>query len=164
MARKIDPAFPAFVGNAEAARWDLEMHQREQAKRSNRSRSIPKRCFDDAAARVASRLDGPDWEGATAVDFVAAHAELHRRVYGSEPAALPARERTQAAYAAGKMLREKFGGDPLAMAEFFAWVWARERAKLKMRLPNFRINWRAQFGGYLWDDWRLASLHARRPA
>lgn len=101
------------------------------------------------------------WDGAMPRHFVALWAICHERVYRvSAESDLKGMALKSATHAAGRMLREEFGGDASEMAAFIRWCWVREDGKDRWcREKGFerraRIEWRKQFNGALLADWRL---------
>lgn len=124
------------------------------------------RSFGDAASRrslaeVTAFRNGGDWSSATPRHFVALHEDLHEEVYGV-PTDMGSRERKLACFAASKCLRDDFGGDPAAMAEYVRWVWldrelGRERWRRENKRGGGRLGWNLLFGKAV-GDYRLEVL------
>jgi len=104
--------------------------------------------------RARGELDGlaeGGWERALPRHLVALYARLHEEVYGVAPADVEQRRAFLAACsAAGKLLREEFGGEGRAAIEFMRWAWRRERAGVRRRhargeSSDWRVTWQQQF-------------------
>lgn len=111
---------------------------------------------------VERMRESGDWGAATARHFVALYEALHLEVYGAAaPDSETARGRQNAAFAAGKVLREEMGGDPAEMAAFMVWAWEREVGRERWRRennrPGGRLGWRLLFGGVA-GDYRVERL------
>lgn len=107
------------------------------------------------------RGDREAFDDARAEHMVGLYALLHTRVYEVGPGELAdAKVFLGARSAAGKMLRDEFGGRQLPMVEFIQWVWSRERQRERQRRGvdcQYRIGWRLQFQSrVLVTDYRVA--------
>lgn len=104
------------------------------------------------------------FEGATPSHLVGLYEHCHRQVYGVAPGELNAEVWMGAASAAGKLIRDEFGGDVRAAVEFVRWTWWREKgreetAKKRGEVRTFRIGWRLQFRAReLLTDYRVEQL------
>lgn len=83
--------------------------------------------------------------------LVGLYAALHERVYEVLPLEL-SQDWLAAVSAARKMLRDEFGDDPIAMAEYLRWSFAREkkrervnRASKALNGTGWRVGWRYAF-------------------
>lgn len=107
-----------------------------------------------------------DWAAARPRHFVALYAQLHESVYKVPALELRTeRVRMSAASLAARALRDHFGGNPSAMAEFVRWVWTREVRDERRRASGqkdgeFRVSWRYQWSARLVTDYRRASVIA----
>ena len=127
--------------------------------------------YDRSVTEVAGWLAGSEgqetWGRAEARHFVALYAVLHERVYGAAPAELRSEAWWGAVSAAGKMLREEFGGEPARMLDFVRWTWRREQGREKKRGDEQevrRVGWKLQFlTRHLLTDYRVANAQARKP-
>jgi hypothetical protein len=93
-----------------------------------------------------------EWAGAQPRHFVALFRVLHRLCYGVDCADLAGGvEFLGAASAAGKMIREQFGGSNDAFAAYLRWAWRRERETERWRRDNGQpgsvLTWRRVFVG-----------------
>lgn len=117
---------------------------------------------DEVSAFIARN----DWDGALPRHFVELYARLHSEVYGVEPLDLKtAKILMGAASLAAKALREYFGGEPNALADFMRWVWIRQATEEKKRRAgvkdgDFRVTWRYQWAATLVTVYRRNSLSA----
>ncbi len=138
-------------------------------KARERAKTVPAGRWVVALKGVEERMAGSSWDDARPLDFVAAYAVQHLKVYGVDASELVARERHTAMLAAGRMLKEVFDGDAAAMADFIRWTWRREHEREVWRRQNNRsggrLGWRLQFGGALIADYQLdKARRAARPA
>lgn len=100
-----------------------------------------------AIARVQTMIQSRDFTAAKPVDLVAISAVFHEHAYGV-PASMPARDFIGATSSARKLLRDEFGGSPVAAVAYLRWLWATETRYEKWRRENNRS------GGYVltWRD------------
>jgi hypothetical protein len=101
------------------------------------------------------------WDGAKGGELVGLYCALHRIVYGVAPSELDnGKEWRSATTRADGFLKEEFGGDARACADFIAWVWRREEGRDKYRQQNdkerTRLPWRWQFCQAIVTDYRVA--------
>lgn len=134
-------------------------------KPKKRAAGIGRTSMDRALEEADRRRKSEEWGGARPLVFVALYVRGYEFVYGATPT-FGGKERTFAASAAARILKNEFGGDAQVMSEFFRWVWHREHEREKWRRSNrsdstFRITWRLMFSGTLLDDWRVAKLRGR---
>lgn len=133
--------------------------------RSRRSGSVAASSFERARTEALERRASGEWEGAEARHFVAAYAIAHEQVYEVAPAELGPALRHRAGGMASRMLAHHFGGDSVAMAKYFYWVWHREVARERWKRANGRSGGRIGvgliFGGELVTDWRLDAARKR---
>lgn len=122
--------------------------------------------------RARDELDGlskQGWARAMPRHFVALYARLHEDVYGVFPAEVEApRDFMGACSAAGKLLRDEFGGKSEALIDFMRWAWRRERDFERRRKASDsesgrRVTWQLQFASrHLLTDYRISMSRARR--
>lgn len=108
---------------------------------------------------------GGEWVGAAPRHFVALYADLHEKVYETRAAEVGRKKDfLGACSAAGRLLREEFGGENRAFADYMRWVWRREREREKRRTngDGRRITWQLMFASRaLLTDYRVATRGAR---
>lgn len=81
---------------------------------------------EDAEVRTMMRTG--DWAAANCRHWCSAYVVYHEKVYGLAPEeARRAAWRKRTTFLAARVLRDSFGGDAEAMADFCWWVWERER-------------------------------------
>lgn len=117
---------------------------------------------EKARAELAEMMLASDYSKATATHLVALYEWCHERIYGVRPTEIGTRAAwKQVAFAAGKIMREEFRGDPVAVVDFVRWTWRREKgredARRAGRNTNIgRVGWRLQFAmRYLVTDYRI---------
>lgn len=130
----------------------------------------PRRKHVDGA-RVAAELNAmitaKEYAKMRPLHLVALWARCHEQVYGAAPAELAGPIWWAAASAAGKLVRDEFGGDITRAVEFMRWVWNREKAReAKARHDGddrvSRIGWRLLFAQrYLLTDYRISLARSR---
>lgn len=135
-----------------------------------RPRATSKANVEKQIARAKAELDGlaaERWSRAMPNHFVALYAKLHEDVYGVAPVEVAGREFFGAQAAAGKLLREEFGGRSEDLIEFMRWTWRRERdgerrRKASGRASDWRVTWQQQFvSRRLLTDYRIAIARSR---
>ena len=107
----------------------------------------------------------PGWRDAQPQHLVALYGWLHGEVYGAEPLELKGEAWWGAGSAAGKLVREEFGGSVAAALDYVRWVWRRERAREKKAAEQDarRIGWRLMFCmRHLLTDYRVANARSGR--
>lgn len=115
--------------------------------------------FERTRHEVERMMKSGEWNEALPRHFVALYAIRHEQVYGIAPGELTPAMRTKAAGMATRMLTQQFNSDPIEMADYFWWVWAREASNEKWRRANGRSGGRIgvgyMFTNKLVTDWRL---------
>lgn len=129
-------------------------------KKSKGPRSVGQARIRQLAAECAEMRRTGRWDEATAGHLVALCAYCHEKVYGVSDPDLVGKNYGLAQTLAGKMIRDKFGGDVKSAVDFVRWTWKRERDTEEWRRkndkPGRRIGFRLQFGASgLYADWRL---------
>ena len=118
--------------------------------------------WNRALDRVKRMLDGSLlWSEATALDFVALYAILHKSVYQVEAVELGPTERLHAAGAARRLMKKEFGDVSSLMMFYMRWAWTREEGREKWRRDNNRdggrLGWKLMFNGSLLTDYRVSA-------
>lgn len=151
------PASPeALVIAKQISNWSQAARKRAERKKDG---TAPRGMNTAMMKRAAEELDGMmksnDWAKARPKHFVAFYARCHLMVYGVEALELGPTERLHAAAKAALMLKKHFENDASAMADYCAWVWSRERAKLRRQHPVRRVHWRLMFDPVLLTDYHM---------
>lgn len=129
-------------------------------KTKKKTKTIPNKRFEKALGEVKERLATGDWEKATAIHFVAVYSVMHATTYGIESPDLSPKERLQAAGLASRVLKDVFGGDPVELARYVSWAWAREQRTEAWRRENHRdggrLEWGRLFGKKMLGDYQMS--------
>lgn len=155
--RLILPPTLTLVPPIEPAPSSVDSFAKEKKKRA--TRGVSQKKFDEATERAAEMAKSSDWSKARAIDFVALYASMHERVYGAAPVMTHA-DWLNASFMATAFQRTHCENDPQRVADFFWWVWRREKEREAWRRENGRdgssISWRLQFSARLLTDYRVA--------
>jgi len=122
-----------------------------------------KRGPDPAKARreLAEMMLSGKYDSATPMHFVALYEWCHERIYGVPLAELAKRAAWSGpVFAAARMLKDDFTGDPTKMVDYVRWAWKREAGREAMRRAGRnanvgRLGWRLLFGPYVLTDYRI---------
>ena len=130
-------------------------------KPTGRPRTASGKQREAMVAGARQRVATGDWEGAKMGELLGLYCALHRLVYGVAPSELDdGKQWRQATGMVGGFVKEEFGGDARACADFIAWAWRREEGRDRWRQQvgkeRTRMAWRWQFNRSMVTDYRVA--------
>ncbi len=127
-----------------------------------KKKSPPRFNQDKARKELREMLTEGEFTQAKSLHFVALYEWAHEQVYGVLPAEFSTKTTWKSAmFAASKLLKDEFAGDPTKMVDYIRWTWKREKsrevARRQGKNPNIgRLGWRLQFvTRHLVTDYRI---------